>query len=272
MIKRTLTLVAVLVLFATSIFAQDLVINEFLASNDSCYADEHGDFDDWIEIYNTGNVAVDIGGMYLTDDLAELTAYQIPTTYPDSTTIEAGGFLLLWADKEPEQGILHLDEVKLSGNGEQIGLTASDGTTIIDSLTFGEQITDISKGRETDGSSTWIFFDVPTPGTTNVANFIDDSVVIASDIFGSLSNSPNPFNPSTTVLFQINKTDVVQFKIFNIGGQLVYKSNLGKITAGEHEIYWNGKTNDGRNLSSGMYLYQISSSNSIKTNKMLMLK
>ncbi len=143
------------------------VINEFLASNDSCYADPHGDFDDWIEIYNAGNIPGDLGGMYFTDDLTELTNSMIPTTYPDSTTIYPGEFLIVWADKEPEQGILHLDDVKLSGDGEDIGLTAADGTTIIDSYTFGEQTTDVSEGRLPDGGATWEFFTVPTPGASN---------------------------------------------------------------------------------------------------------
>jgi len=142
-------------------------INEFLASNDTTLADEHGDFDDWIEIYNGGNIAGDIGGMYFTDDLTELMNSQIPTTFPDSTTIYPGEFLIIWADKEPEQGILHLEDVKLSADGEDIGLTASDGTTIIDSYTFGEQTTDISEGRLPDGTDTWEFFTIPTPGASN---------------------------------------------------------------------------------------------------------
>jgi hypothetical protein len=142
-------------------------INEFLASNDTCFADEHGDFDDWIEIYNAGNIAGDIGGMYFTDDLTELMNSQIPTTFPDSTTINPGEYLIIWADKEPEQGILHLDDVKLSGDGEDIGLTAADGTTIIDSYTFGAQTTDVSEGRMPDGGTTWQFFSVPTPGAMN---------------------------------------------------------------------------------------------------------
>ena len=70
-------------------------------------------------------------------------------------------------DKEPEQGILHLDDVKLSSDGEDIGLTAADGTTIIDSYTFGAQTTDVSEGRMPDGGTTWQFFNVPTPGAMN---------------------------------------------------------------------------------------------------------
>jgi hypothetical protein len=144
-----------------------LLINEFMASNDTTIADDEGGYDDWIEIYNDGNIAKDIAGMYLTDDLTELTNSQIPADDPDLTTIPPGGFLLLWADKEPEQGVLHLADVKLSGSGEQIGLTDTDGTTVLDSLTYGEQTTDVSYGRLPDGTDTWEFFDVPTPGESN---------------------------------------------------------------------------------------------------------
>ena len=143
-----------------------LFINEFLASNDSCCTDENGEYDDWIEIYNPGPDAVDIGGMYVTDDLSDLTAWQIPATAPDTTTIPAGGFLVLWADKQPEQGVLHV-KIKLSSSGEQIGLTAPNGTTVLDSLTFGAQTTDVSYGRLPDGSNNWQTFNTPTPGAPN---------------------------------------------------------------------------------------------------------
>ena len=142
-----------------------LYINEFMASNDTSFADENGDYDDWIEIYNPDSVAVDIGGMFISDDLADLTAFQIPATAPDSTTIPPKGFLVLWADKESEQGVLHV-EIKLSGGGEQIALTAPNGA-VIDSLTYGEQTADISYGRTTDGGPDWQFFTDPTPGASN---------------------------------------------------------------------------------------------------------
>jgi len=153
--------------FQVGFVAPVLFINEFLASNDTSYYDPAtDDFPDWIEIYNPGTEAVDIGGMYVTDGLDELTLWQIPTTAPDTTTIQPGGFLLLLADKLPEFGVLHVN-LKLSGSGEQIGLTASNGTSVIDSLTYGEQTTDVSEGRFPDGSNNWQFFTTPTPGTSN---------------------------------------------------------------------------------------------------------
>ena len=143
-----------------------LYINEFMASNDSTITDENGEYDDWIEIYNPNSESVNIAGMYITDDLTDATLWQIPDTDSAKTTIPAGGFILLWADKDTDQGVLHV-KLKLSGSGEQIGLFAPNGTTVIDSLTFGEQTTDVSYGRYPDGSDNWQTFTTPTPGTSN---------------------------------------------------------------------------------------------------------
>ena len=144
-----------------------LVINEFLASNDSCCTDESGEYDDYIEIHNFGTAAADIGGYIITDEIGNYDDYyQIPTGN-DSTIIEPGGFLLLWADKDSEQGVLHV-EIKLSIAGEQIGLFMQDSITVIDTLTFAEQFDDISYGRYPDGSDSWHFMH-PSPDTTNTA-------------------------------------------------------------------------------------------------------
>ena len=164
--SKNLTAVSDTINFTVGYIPPVLYINEFMASNDTTIADENGEYDDWIEIYNPNDAPVNIGGFYITDDLTDLTAWQIPDDNPDATTIPAGGFLLLWADKDTDQGPLHVN-LKLSGSGEQIGLTAPNGTSIIDSLTFGEQTTDVSYGRYPDGSDNWQFFDTPTPGASN---------------------------------------------------------------------------------------------------------
>ncbi|MCH8003541.1 MAG: lamin tail domain-containing protein, partial [Nanoarchaeota archaeon] len=86
----------------------ELVINELLAINSLIHKDEKGEYDDWIEVYNPGSEPVNIGGLFLTDTAAQKDLWQISRAYPDSTTIEPGGYLLLWADNSVEQGILHL--------------------------------------------------------------------------------------------------------------------------------------------------------------------
>lgn len=138
-----------------------LVINEFMASNNS-EADPQGQFDDWIELHNYGTDVVDLSGLHLTDNLSVPDKWQIP---PD-TVIEPGGYLLIWADNDVHDTGLHAD-FKLSADGEAIALFDRDGTTPIDSVTFGGQTTDVSYGRYPDAADDWRFFSTPTPGQEN---------------------------------------------------------------------------------------------------------
>ena len=143
-----------------------LVINEFLASNDSTNLDDFGEPDDWVELYNGTNEIVDVGGMYITDDPMDLNPWMIPETASHETTIPPKGFLLLWCDKDPEQGVTHVD-IKLAASGEHIVLLEKDMATVIDSIQYGTMTTDISYGRVTDGSDHWTLFSTPTPGVSN---------------------------------------------------------------------------------------------------------
>jgi hypothetical protein len=155
-----------------------LVINEFMASNnhdsgihDPADDDDEG-WDDWIEIYNFGDTPIDLAGMYLTDDLDEPTKWQISEGYPSQTTVPADGYLLIWADGQPYQGILHAN-FALKASGEQIGLYNTDGSTLIDGITFGEQMANISYGRYPDASDNFQFFIMPTPLADNNGTYLN---------------------------------------------------------------------------------------------------
>lgn len=152
-------------------FAQEqsnLRINEFMADNDSIVVDpdepaDANPYEDWFEIYNAGATAVNLQELYLTDDLTNLTKFQIT----QAITISARGFLILWADEDLEQGPSHVG-FKLSKDGGDLALVASDGTTIIDSYTYGPQTSDISEGRTFDGAGPWIAYQEATPGRSNL--------------------------------------------------------------------------------------------------------
>ncbi len=150
-----------------SLFAEGLLINELMSNNQSCCADQYGQFDDWIEIYNAGGRAANIGGMFITDDLTNPRAFRFPTNDRKATTIPAGRFILLWADGDHDQEGLHLN-FRLSSNGEQLGLFASDGTTLLDSVTLGPLRPDVSYARVPNGEA-WFFVDEPSPGRGNVS-------------------------------------------------------------------------------------------------------
>jgi hypothetical protein len=139
-----------------------LVINEFMASNNSSEMDPQGQYDDWIEIYNYGSYAIDIGGMYVTDNLSAPAKWRIPP----STIISAGAYVLIWADRDVTDTGLHAN-FKLDSEGEEIGLFDSDGITLIDGVTFPKQTADISYGRYPDSAADWRFLSAPTPGNEN---------------------------------------------------------------------------------------------------------
>ena len=151
-----------------SSFKGILFINEFMASNGSTFADENGDSDDWIELYNAGETDVNLGGMYLTDSFKKCAKWKIP-----DTVISANGFLLFWADNEETEGPLHTNFKLSATNGEDIGLydTEDKGILLIDSISFDTQRRDTSYGRCPDGKNSWQFFSTPTPGKVNKGDY-----------------------------------------------------------------------------------------------------
>ncbi len=153
-----------------------VVINEVMASNTKTCADPQGDFDDWIELYNAGDTPVDLTGMYLTDDPAVPRKWRIPAGLPGlrgGTAISPQGYLIVWADGDVQDAGLHAN-FKLGADGEEVHLFAADGVTLLDSLEFGKQMTDVSYGRYPDGGQTLRFFGVPTPGRANTEGYLGE--------------------------------------------------------------------------------------------------
>jgi spore coat protein CotH len=143
---------------------EELYINEFMADNENAFADEHGDFNDWVEIYNSETHAVNLAGYYFTDGGEDL--WRIPDGSPGLTTVPAEGYLVIWFDKESEEGPLHV-EANLDDDGEEIYLYAPDRVQLVDYYQFGLQYDNVSEGRYPDGGEEWVFFGNYTPGTAN---------------------------------------------------------------------------------------------------------
>lgn len=145
---------------------KELQINEFMASNGDTILDNYGESSDWIEIFNPSKEPINIGGYYISDRQDEPLKYRIPDGYPEKTTVPPRGYILLWADGNPERGPLHLC-FKLSKEGESIILTAPDGITTVDKIIFGRQRRDVSYGRKPTAPERWAFLVQPTPGSPN---------------------------------------------------------------------------------------------------------
>ncbi len=188
-----------------------VVINEIMAVNRQTRADPQGEFDDWIELYNTGSAAVDVGGCYLTDNLSDPTKWQIPADNRTATTIAAHGYLLIWADGQVADPGLHAG-FKLNNQGEEVGLFAADGATLVDSCSFGPQQTDVSYGRFPDGGPEWRTSASPTPGAANAILY--EGIVEPPQISVATGFCTEPFTvtittatPEATIYISVDGSD-----------------------------------------------------------------
>jgi flagellar hook assembly protein FlgD len=93
-----------------------------------------------------------------------------------------------------------------------------------------------------------------------------------SSKFSISSNYPNPFNPSTTIEYSLKVDSKIEIKIFNNLGRLVRSLFNGQSTSGTHLLTWDGRDDNGKQLSSGLYYYQIISETFSSAKKMLLLK
>lgn len=90
--------------------------------------------------------------------------------------------------------------------------------------------------------------------------------------FELYQNYPNPFNPTTKIVFELPRPSVVSFGIFNIIGEKIRKFSIPYNSAGLKSIKWDGKGDLGREVSSGVYVYQIKACGVIKSKKMILIR
>ncbi len=239
----------------------ELYINEFMASNDDAVPGPQGDYPDWIEIYNAGTEDVMLGGYFMCDTLNIAEAYQIPDTYPDSVTVEAGGFIVFYANKDEDISVLNLD-FSIKGGGEQIGLW-DPSQAFVDSLTYTEQFADTSYGRYPDGGNEWFMMPDYTPGESNQPAGINE----ISNNISAVQNFPNPFSTQTNIRFTLEKPEQLSIKIFDVRGSFIKEIANGKYSTGTHSV-----TFEASDMPAGYYYYRLQTSTSVQTEKALIIR
>lgn len=244
-----------------SIPAGDLVINEFMASNETIVMDTDSSYDDWIELYNNSDEDIALIGYFLSDDSDDLSQW----VFPD-TSIAAKGFLIVWADKDADQEGLHAN-LKLSSSGETIYLSNAD-TVIIDAISFGEQTDDLSYGRYPNGTGSFIQM-TPTFGIENIDGItsVEYQQFEIPTSFSLEQNYPNPFNPSTQIVVSIPESGNYTLRVYNVLGQEVAMLLNEQLSAGTHSFSFNAS-----HLTSGIYFYNFSGNNFSQTKKMILQK
>lgn len=225
-----------------------LFINEVCASNNRT-EDEYGSKPDWIEIYNSENHDVDLAGMIVRNVTANASS-EIPYDY-SSTVIPANGRVMLWADKEPASGPLHLN-FKLSAEVSQkiqLILPYAGKEEVIDEITTQKHEQNGSYGRKSDGSSDLTVFGIcttsnignqlATPITENGSRVCTDQLADLSDVSADDIVYPNPTNSEWTI---------------NADGEYVVSNMVGQVI--ESGDAYAGMTFGG-DYQTGVYLLKI---------------
>lgn len=136
------------------------------------------------------------------------------------------------------------------------------GAPVDDRVWFTQE--DVVQGKDTvvESAIAWII-------KTGVDDTHPESI---PQCFKLLDNFPNPFNPTTTIEFQLPSASDITLNIYNTNGQLVRILISKQMTAGHHEMIWDGTDDSGRQVGSGVYFYYISAKKFKQTRKMLLLR
>ncbi|MEZ7929106.1 MAG: lamin tail domain-containing protein, partial [Flavobacteriales bacterium] len=202
-----------------------LVINEIMAGNVSAVADQNGEYDDWVELYNGNNFSLNLNGYYLSDNENELTKWTFP-----NVTIPANGYLIVWCDTAGNsQTGLHTT-YRLSADQEEVYLT-DPTNTVIDAVHYVNMPSDKGFARVPNGTGP-MQYQTHTYDATNQNGTGIDNI----NVSGKMRVYPNPSNNRIYVL---GATEGVS--VFNMMGQEVFHKKQVKsidISNWENGIYF----------------------------------
>ncbi|MEM9549019.1 MAG: CotH kinase family protein [Bacteroidota bacterium] len=196
----------------------DVVINEFMADNTNSQVDNADEYDDWLELYNKGSESVDLTGYYLSDDEGDIFKWQ----FPDNTTIEPDGYLIVWTDNDEDQSTLqdlHAN-FRLSADGEVIILTNSDDE-IIEQVTFEEQQEDLSFARMPNGTGDFQISE-PTFNANNGGTTHTFDVALSNALFVY----PNPASDFIKLNLGNKTSSTYHFSMVNSTGQQLMNATI----------------------------------------------
>ncbi|MBX2820565.1 MAG: T9SS type A sorting domain-containing protein [Rhodothermaceae bacterium] len=273
--KRTLHVlffIFLVSLVVPSSFAQ-VRINE-VGTNDVAFQGA----EKWVELYNAGADSVDVGLLILCD-FPQYPEIRALPALAGGTKIAGGEYLVVsWTNldnnntNDAEVGLYNAgtfdfdDETRLIdymqwGVGDhrraRVAETAGIWTAseFVAAPSAGQSMQYVDNG--VPGAGNWVLGD-PTPGEENgVATAVENEQSIPSD-FSLVGNFPNPFNPTTTIVYELGRSGEAALSVYNILGQKVIDLFSGSQLAGRYEYIWDGRDDRGTAVASGVYFYRLS--------------
>lgn len=215
---------------------------------------------DWIEIYNASNSPIDITGYKIYDGGGN-GGTKPKKLFPAGSVIPANGFLIIVVDDADASGF------GLGSGGDEVWLEDAAGNVIDHTLVPAMPVATTSFSRVPDGSDNWVITNTITKGTANIFT-TDVADEISNPVSFSLSqNFPNPFNPATTISYEIAQEGFVSLRIYDVLGNEVSSLVNRDQKAGRYQV-----TFEGKNLSSGIYVCRLQAGEFVSMIKMNLLK
>ena len=166
---------------------------------------------------------------------------------------------------DPSEDLLHLDLTKVGDNYEaRVTRLVGEFSNPIDAEIIGHRLYVIEWGGKRG------LWEITLPQAPETA--VAEAEGVVPTAFALAQNFPNPFNPSTTIAFQLGLPSQVELSIYSVGGQRVRTLFSGALPAGPHRQQWDGRDERGERVASGAYLYRLSASDFVATRQLMLLK
>ena len=164
-------LISIFLAFLHSNLLGQIVINEFSASNFDSHQDNYGEYEDWIELYNTSNSDVDLNGWYLTDKPNNLTKWQFPSSF----IVSANSVAIIYCSglDEINGGVAHSNFKITQTKFNEVFVLSDASGSVVDSISVVPAQKSHSRGRDVNGGSTWSLFTTATPNANNTGAMLE---------------------------------------------------------------------------------------------------
>ena len=212
------------------------------------------------------------------------TPITVPVMYvsEDSMTVDGSGL------RYREFSIINFGSVELNGTvqvEDEAVTVSTDGDTYAHSINYtiaGNSnqvihvlVSDVTSRTNAEANIIITGNDTNNPSDTLVVNYTVTGTDDPNDMLKVTrleANYPNPFNPETTIKFNLKETMPVSLVVYNIKGQKVKTLVNGMCEKGTHQIVWRGNDSHNQKVSSGIYFYQIKAGNYSSIKKMVLMK
>ena len=271
----------------TATFAEDRSASNPIVITEINYnSSVESDPEDWVELYNTLDIPVDISG-WIFRDANDTNAF----VFPDGTIIISEGYLVLCSGAAAFRAIFadvdnHIGDLgfSLSNGGESLRLY-NDRGALIDSLTYddvapwpvepdgtGSTLALRDPGSDNALPGNWTYSsDLGTPGAFNDRITAVEKRELPT-VFSLGQNYPNPFNPTTSFEFSLPASGLVSLAIYNVMGQKERELIAGIVPSGTHTVRWDGRDDSGAAISSGVYFCRLKMGEHVATRTMIHMK